>query len=381
MTAGDSLSVRELGADELDGWDEGTVDPPGGNVYQSLAWAAYRERHGWRPRYLAFDDGFRLLSLERTWPWIGGSGAYLSRGPIAAGDAPERTAERLDAAARLLASAGVDVVSSDAEIEAQTGYPALIEAKGFRQIEEFQPSRHRMRLALEPGTNEDELFRSFGSTLRQLIRGAEKQGLRVVRYDAHCGDGPDANVGEGFEAPPAGALGEASRDTFAELYNLLEAAAIRRSFHLGSREAFLDWSVAGLTAGHTIYLAVLDPDSRLLGGATFYRHGGRLTYSHSGDRADLRREHPGVVRLILWRAIQLTIRDGLGEVDFAGVDVAGARRVPDEGEEMYGLYSFKRSFGAEWVELAGNHERVVRPWRYFLGRVTGRLAAATGRRR
>ena len=375
-----SGGVRELGADELAGWDERTVAPPGGNVYQSLAWAAYRERHGWRPRYLAFDDGFRLLSLERPWPWIGGSGAYLSRGPIADRDAADRSADRLSAAADLLASHGVDVVSSDAEIEAGTGYPALIEARGFRQIEEVQPSRHRMRLVLAPGTSEEELFRSFGSTLRQLIRGAEKQGLRVVRYDARCGDGPDAAVGDGFEAPPPGALGGPSRATFEELYELLEAAAIRRHFHLGSREAFLDWSVAGLTAGHTVYLSVLDPDGRLLGGATFYRHGGRLTYSHSGDRADLRREHPGVVRLILWRAIQLALRDGLAEVDFAGVDVAGARRVPREGEDMYGLYAFKRSFGAEWVELSGNHERVVRPWRYLVGRVTGRLAAATGRR-
>jgi peptidoglycan pentaglycine glycine transferase (the first glycine) len=171
-----------------------------------------------------------------------------------------------------------------------------------------------------------------------------------------------------------------SQTAFEGLYELLEAAAVRRHFHLASREAFLDWSVAGLAAGHTVYLAVLDPDDTLLGGATFYRHGGRLTYSHSGDRADLRRQHPGVVRLILWRAIQLAIRDGLGEVDFAGVDVAGARRVPHDGEEMYGLYAFKRSFGAEWVELAGNHERVVRPWRYLVGRLTGRVASTMGRR-
>ena len=72
--------------------------------------------------------------------------------------------------------------------------------------------------------------------------------------------------------------------------------------------------------------------------------------------------------------------EGMGEMDLAGVDVAGARRVPREGEEMHGLYAFKRSFGAEWVELAGNHERVIRPWRYLAGRMTGRLGALVGRR-
>jgi len=116
-------------------------------------------------------------------------------------------------------------------------------------------------------------------------------------------------------------------------------------------------------------------DDQHVGGATFYRHGGRLTYSHSADRVEVRRQYPGVVRLVLWRAIQLALREGLDELDLAGVDVAGARRVPAEGEEMHGLYAFKRSFGAEWVDLVGNHEWVARPWRYAAGRVTARLAA------
>jgi lipid II:glycine glycyltransferase (peptidoglycan interpeptide bridge formation enzyme) len=60
-------------------------------------------------------------------------------------------------------------------------------------------------------------------------------------------------------------------------------------------------------------------------------------------------------------------------VDLAGVDVRGARREPAKGEEMRGLYQFKRSFGARWIELTGNHERIARPWRYGLGRVSGRL--------
>ena len=49
---------------------------------------------------------------------------------------------------------------------------------------------------------------------------------------------------------------------------------------------------------------------------------------------------------------------------------------------MYGLYEHKRSFGATWVELAGAHERVIRPRRYALGRGLARAARlARGRRR
>jgi lipid II:glycine glycyltransferase (peptidoglycan interpeptide bridge formation enzyme) len=66
-------------------------------------------------------------------------------------------------------------------------------------------------------------------------------------------------------------------------------------------------------------------------------------------------------------------------MDLGGVDVAGARRPPEPGEPTHGLYEHKRSFGAEWVELAGAHERVIRPWRYAAGRAVAKAARAVGR--
>ncbi len=370
-----TAAIRDATPDELLDWDSRTVDVPGGNVYQSLAWARHRERLGWRPRFLVSADGSRLLALVRPWRGIGGAGAYIPRGPVLGSGSVQAAAERLVAAAEHLAASGVDVVASDAEIEAATGYGAIIEASGFRPIEEVQPSRHRVALALPAGTTEASAFRAMGESARQSVRYAERAGLRVVRWDIRSGHGDGAPVGDGFEAPEA-PLGTASRDAFDRLYDLLAAAADRRHFRLLPRAPFVEWSIAALQAGHVVLLEVVDPDGLQLGGATFYRHGGRLTYSHSGDRADLRRARPGVPHLLVWRAIQLAIRDGLGEVDLAGVDVPGRRRRPVEGEEMYGLYAFKRSFGAEWVELAGNHERVIRPARYLLGRISGRLAAA-----
>ena len=361
------MRFAEATSDQLLDWDRHTVDPPGGNVYQSRAWADQRSRLGWRPRFLVADDGYRLLSLERPWRLVPGSGAYLSRGPISAGEPVERTAERLRAAAEWLFEHGVDVVASDAEIPTETGYGALIEAAGFRPIEEVQPSRHRLALDLRPGEPEASYFAGFSETTRQLIRQGEKARLRVVRWDR----GPGSGVfGEGFDAPAGDTDPTAA---FERLYGLLEAAATRRHFGLASQAGFVAWSLAGLEAGMTVLLEVRTAEGELLGAATFYRHGGRLTYSHSGDRADLRRMYPGVARLLLWRAIQLAVREARVEVDLAGVDVRGARREPAKGEEMRGLYEFKRSFGARWIELTGNHERIARPWRYGLGRVSGRL--------
>jgi len=362
------MRFAEATREQLADWDQHTVDPPGGNVYQSRAWAEQRSRLGWRPRFLVADDGYRLLALERPWRIFPGSGAYLSRGPISAGEPPGRTAERLLAAADWLVGQGVDVVASDAEIPADSDYRQIIEAHGFRPIEEVQPSRHRLALALEPGGSETSCFGGLSETTRQLVRQGEKAGLRVVRWDGR--PRPVSEDATGFEEPPPGANLAEALDRF---FDLVLAAATRRHFGLGSRASFIDWSTVGLAAGLVVLLEVRTAADELVGAATFYRHGGRLTYSLSGDRADLRRTYPGVSRLLLWRAIQLAIRERMVEFDFAGVDVRGARREPGPGEEMRGLYDFKRSFGATWVELTGNHERVARAWRYGLGRMSGRL--------
>ena len=61
-------------------------------------------------------------------------------------------------------------------------------------------------------------------------------------------------------------------------------------------------------------------------------------------------------------------------MDLGGADVAGARHEPTEGDPMWGLYQHKRSFGGEWLELAGAHERVIDAGRYRIGRIAAKAA-------
>jgi hypothetical protein len=46
---------------------------------------------------------------------------------------------------------------------------------------------------------------------------------------------------------------------------------------------------------------------------------------------------------------------------------------------MWGLYQHKRSFGGEWLELAGAHERVLDAARYRVGRLAARAKRLLGR--
>jgi lipid II:glycine glycyltransferase (peptidoglycan interpeptide bridge formation enzyme) len=362
-------SIREASEAELTDWDERTVDVHGGHVYQSRAWAEHRARIGWVADHLVFDDGFGALVLRLNWPWVGGWSAYLPRGPVAAGEPARRTAERLAAIVDWLAERDVAVVASDAEIPAATSYPADLARIGFHPIEELQPSRHRIALPIEG--DEETMFGGVAKSTRQRIRKAEEEGIVVLRHDGRIAP---VGVGEGFVAP-----GEPTEIALDRFYDLLLETGERRHFSFGTRDASLAWWVSALRAGHLILLEARSPDGETQAGLILYRHGERLSTVYSGDHASARRDHPGALHLLRWRAIQLAVRENRSEMDLGGVDVAGARSEPREGDPMWGLYQHKVSFGGRWLELTGAHERVLDANRYRLGRIAARAARLVGR--
>ncbi len=363
------MRLRLATPEELLDWDERTVDAPGGHVYQSRAWADHRTASGWQSDYLVFGDGYRVLALRRQFPLVRGWSAYIPRGPISAWETVDQTADRLAAIVDHLAAGEVAVVATDAEIPAATGYPERLAAIGFKPIEEIQPSRHRVSLALAART-EEEVFAGISKSTRQRIRKAETDVEFVVRHDARV---LPSGVGEGFDAPH-----EPSDVALNRFYDLLVETGERKHFAFGPREAFVAWWQAALRAGQLIYLEAWGISGAPAAGLVLYRHGERLSTVHSGDHAEDRRWTPGALHLLRWRAIQLAIREGRAEIDLGGTDVAGARREPTEGEPMWGLYQHKRSFGGEWLELTGAHERVLDPNRYRIGRFASRAKRLIG---
>jgi lipid II:glycine glycyltransferase (peptidoglycan interpeptide bridge formation enzyme) len=360
----------ELRRSALPDWDAHTVDLPGGHVYQSLAWAKHRAASDWEPRYAVWPGGVAALVLLRPWPLVGGFSGYVPRGPVPVGE-PAEALERLSVLVATVRESGVDVLATDPEVPADSEYARRVRGMGFHQIEELQPSRHRVSLPLA-GSDEDAAFEAIAKSTRQRIRKAEKDGIIVVRHDVRIGsDG----VGEGFSSP-----GEPTATALDRFYNLLLETGERRHFSFGPRANFLAWWRAAHAAGHLVYLEARSPDGDPLAGLVLYRHGERLSTVHSGDHASARTDHPGALHLLRWRAIQLAIREGRDEMDLGGVDVPGARREPREGEPMWGLYQHKLSFGGAWLELAGAHELVIRPGRYRLGRLVSKVGRVVRRR-
>jgi len=370
-----SPGAREAAPDALAGWDDRTVRVAGGDVQQSLAWGQHRARTGWRAHHLELDDGSAVLALGRPWPLFGGGRLYVPKGPVAAGAAVTVVADRLSGVAGWARAAGYDTVVADAEIPASTGYPAALAERGFRPVEEIGPSRHRVATPIPAGADDDALLAAITKSTRYEVSVAERRGMRIVRHDAAAAPGP----GAGFEAPAPEHLEEAATAAFERFHRLLLATGERRGFVIGPRGAAVTWWRAALAAGHLALLEARSADDSYLGAAIFYRHGGRLTYAHSGDVVALRRAQPGAARLILWRALQLAARERCSELDLGGVDVAGARSEPRPGDPMYGLLEFKQFFGGRWVELSGAHERILHPARARAGSILVRVGQGARR--
>jgi lipid II:glycine glycyltransferase (peptidoglycan interpeptide bridge formation enzyme) len=367
---------REATAAELETWDRTVVGAAGGHVYQSRVWADQRAKLGWRPLFAQLDPDHAALVLTRQIPLLGGSTAYIPRGPIVdpadPRDGGQDAARRLGSLAAWLGRRGVAVVATDAEVPAaDISYGQAIRVAGFRTIPEIQPSRHRVSVALARDTDDDAVRAGLTKSTRQRVAAAERDGIVVERHDT---------AGWGSMHPLFQRPSLPLQDSFAAFATLLEGTGERLGFRFGPRQVFLDWWTAAHAAGLLAYLEARDPASpdRPLGGLILYRHGERLSTVHSADAPGVRDQHPGVMHLLRWRAIQLAIREGCAEMDLGGVDTAPDHREPAEGEPMAGLYEHKRSFGATWLAMTGAHEKVLSPWRYGLGRVTARLARLAG---
>jgi lipid II:glycine glycyltransferase (peptidoglycan interpeptide bridge formation enzyme) len=329
------VRVAEIAGEAPSGWDKRAVDVAGGHVMQGTAWAEHRRSQGATPRFVTFDDGRVALVVLRHQPLVPGAIASVRRGPPHGGDPPELLVARAAALADALRRDGVRELFLDPDLDTSPEYEHAMDGAGFIVADEVQPSIHVMRLALPEGSTPDTIWAGIAKSTRQRIRGAEAAGT-TVRDDTN---GDQLEAFGGLLVERADALGIAMRPELGYL------AAWRR-----------------LIAARQARLLVAEHEGQLVGALLLFRQGGIHSTAYSADRAALRRELPGTMHLVRWRAIRDALDEGVPAIELGGVDLPGHRDPPAPTDPNHGLFQHKASFGATWIVRTRARRQVLRPW-------------------
>lgn len=261
---------------------------------------------------------------------------YASRGPIC-GTHDEEALKQLTEGAKQLAKKykamvlkiEPDIKSDDKEfreIVEKLGYKIKDDAKNFR--EEIQP-RYVFRLDIK-GKTEDEIFKNFHSKTRYNIRLATKKGVTVK---------------------------EGNKEDLKDFHRIMVETGARDGFIIRPLEYF-EKMYDELAPEHMKVLMAYY-EGKPISGVIPIIYGNKTWYLYGASSNEYRNVMPNY--LLQWEMIKMAIARKQDMFDLRGVS-----GVVDENHPQYGLYRFKKGFGAEFTEFIGEIYIPFKPFKYKL---------------
>lgn len=308
------------------------------NFQQSLEWG--RVKSFWKNEVILAEDekGNIIGSLSvliRKIP-IFGYLMYSSRGPVC-DIHDEKVLEQLTEGAKELAkkyNAMVlkiepDIKSDDKEfrtIVTKLGYRIKDDAKNFR--EEIQP-RYVFRLNIK-GKTEDEIFAGFHSKTRYNVRLATRKGVTVK---------------------------EGTKEDLKDFHKIMIETGARDGFIIRPLSYF-EKMYDELAPDHMKILMAYY-QGKPISGVIPIMYGNKTWYLYGASSNEYRNVMPNY--LLQWEMIKMAIarHDDI-------FDLRGVSGVVDEHHPQYGLYRFKKGFGAEFTEFIGEVYMPFKPVHYQL---------------
>ncbi len=309
---------------------------------QAWGWGDLKAATGWRPhRLLVPGPAGRPVAacsiLERRLPGLGPL-LYAPRGPVVDWDDAPATEAALAALVAFAHRRRAVALKVDPGVPRDhPGCAAALRRHGWRPLraglsfEGVQPRFH-MQLSLR-GKDETALLGAMHHKTRYNVRVAERRGVAV-------------RAGTGADIPA--------------FYAILRETAARDRFLVRGISYFEAMWRECLGRGLG-WLLLAEADGELLAGAIIFRMGNTAWYLYGASSNRRRELMPAYA--VQWEAIRRARREGCAVYDFRGVsgDLS-------EDNPLYGIYRFKKGFGAELLELVGEWDRPVRPLAYLLAR-------------
>lgn len=308
------------------------------NFQQSPEWAKVKEN--WiNEIVLAEDESGKIIGavsiLIRKIP-IFGNIMYSSRGPTCdihdisvmkqLTDGIKELAKKYKA---IVYKAEPDILSSDEEyrkIVTSLGYKIKDDAKNFR--EEIQP-RYVFRLDIKNKT-EDEIFAGFHSKTRYNVRLAIKKGVEVK---------------------------EGTREDLKDFHKIMVETGARDGFIIRPLSYF-EKMYDEMAPEHMKLLMAYHAGKPISGVIPIF-YGNKTWYLYGASSNEHRNLMPNY--LLQWEMIKMAIARKDDVYDFRGVS-----GVVDENHPQYGLYRFKKGFGAAFTEFVGEVYIPFKPFTYSL---------------
>lgn len=341
--------VEERGAwDELLGALPERGPGPGGgalvpHLLQSWDWGELKGRWGWRVERFAWGaPGGEWAAAQITSRRVGGLPlriGYAPKGPLVAGG-EERWRRVLADLERWSRRRGLALLKIDADVPADAEALARQrEARGWqRSPEQIQfPDTMRSEIAAD----DDAQLAAMRSKTRYNVRLAERRGVRVRRGGA---------------------------ELLADFHALYVETGRRQGFGLRAEAYYRDAWTSLLQAGRaTVILA--EHEGRPLAGVLPARFGDTAWYLY-GASASEGREH-----MAAYAAQHESLR-WAREVGCRHYDWWGGPARLERDDPLYGVYRFKRGFGAVWAPQLGAWDFPARRVRHGLYRSAARARAA-----
>ncbi|MBI2941810.1 MAG: peptidoglycan bridge formation glycyltransferase FemA/FemB family protein [Chloroflexi bacterium] len=327
--------------EDADEWDARVIDGTLGNILQSYEWGEFKARFGWTPRRLLVERAGRALGvaqvLLRATPL--GTIAYVPRGPIIQATDREGAAAVLDAIHCLARSEEATFLRIEPEIRNGVDTQQFFRAHGFRPGDEIQP---RSTLIVDLRPDLANLARRLNPKTRYNVGLAQRRGVTIV---------------------------EGGPDDLPAFYQLLEETSQRGSFLIHSLDYYEEvWNCLEARGMAQLFLATYAGE--VLAGTMILIMGKCAYYMYGASNGKYRNLKPN--DLLQWESIKWAKSEGSISYDLWGIpDAVGQQaeqgKDPEAGgDDLWGVYQFKRGFGGEIVRYVGAHDYAYSHARYWL---------------
>lgn len=315
-------------------YEEFVQNHPKGHFCQSEKWAQLK--YNWKHEVVTAEDengnikGMMSI-LIRKMPVVPYTMMYAPRGPVCDVHDKETIMELTKKVKELAKKHKAYVMKIDPDVSvedkefmnimSECGYKLQKTGKNFEGI---QP-KFVFRLNVE-GKTEEEIFAQFHTENRRKIRIArDKAGVEV-------------KIG--------------TREDLPEFHKIMVETGLRDKFVVRTLEYFQKMYDVFAPENLRLYCAYID--GKMIAGTVAILYGDKVWYLYGASSNDNRKAMPNY--LLQWEMIRWSIEAGCKIYDFRGVsgDIS-------EDNPLYGLYRFKKRFGGDFVEFAGEYELPLKP--------------------